>query len=156
MKVNFKNSVEVIALVLMALYGGWMIRGISIPMNNGKHLIYPDISKTGIEVLDEDATFNTIDSILLQAVLYAKADGHFPEFHLIEIPIGASIRQGNILDQYGREIHYAITNNVLEVRSAGRDNCFETDDDIIGVVSLDETGRHIFGKNGTFAYEVEQ
>lgn len=156
MKVNFKNSVVVVAFVLMALYGGWMIRGISIPMNNGKHPRYLDISETGIEVLDENATFNTIDSILLQAMSYAKAVGHFPEFRLIEIPIGASIRQGEISDQYGREIHYVITNNVLEVRSAGKDNCFETDDDVIGVISLDKTGRHIFGKNDSFVYEVEQ
>jgi co-chaperonin GroES (HSP10) len=63
MKVNFKNSVVVVAFVLMALYGGWMIRGISIPMNNGKHPRYPDISETGIEVLDENATFKNGDQL---------------------------------------------------------------------------------------------
>ena len=40
------------------------------------------------------------------------------------------------------------------MRISGR-HIFETDDDIIGVASLNQTGRHIKGKCGTFDYEVE-
>lgn len=156
MKMSFKNLLLFVVLVLIALYGGWVVRGISTSKNSRKQSRCPDVNDVSVSVLDESTTFNTIDSILLQAMSYAKAVGHFPEFRLIEIPIGASIRQGEISDQYGREIHYVITNNVLEVRSAGKDNCFETDDDVIGVISLDKTGRHIFGKNDSFVYEVEQ
>jgi len=156
MKTNFKKLLVFIVLMLIAFYGGWMLRGISMSMNDRKQPQCPDINEMSVDVLDENTTFNTIDSILLQAVSYAKAGGRFPEFRLIEIPIGASIRQGSISDQYGRELHYVITNNVLEVRSAGKDNCFETDDDVIGVISLDKAGRHIFSKNESFVYEVEQ
>ena len=104
---------------------------------------------------DESATFNTIDSILLQAISYRKAKDHYPEFGLIEIPISASIKRGHILDQYGREIRYNVTRDTLEVRSSGKDGVFGTDDDIIGAVSPDQTGRHINGKFETFALEVE-
>ena len=104
---------------------------------------------------DESITFNTIDSILLQAILYSKGKGCYPDFSLIEIPIDTLVKQGRPADQYGRAIRYSVTNDVLNVRSAGRDGLFETDDDIIGTASLNQTGRHIKGKCGTFDYEVE-
>ena len=101
-------------------------------------------------VPDESITFNTIDSILLQAILYSKVKGCYPDFSLIEIPIHTLVKKGCPADQYGRAIRYSATNDVLEVRSAGRDGLFETDDDIVGTISLEQFGRRIIGKYGTF------
>ena len=117
--------------------------------SSSDHVVANDVTS------DESITFNTIDSILLQAILYSKVKGCYPDFSLIEIPIHTLVKKGCPADQYGRAIHYSVTNDVLDVRSAGRDGLFETDDDIIGTASLNQTGRHIKGKYGTFDYEVE-
>ena len=116
-----------------------------------------DNSKNSPEevVPDERPTFNTIDSILLQAISYSKIKGQYPDLSLIEIPIGATVKRGKIADQYGREISYVVTNGCLEVRSSGNDGLFGTDDDIVGIVSLGQSGRRVIGKHETFFCGVE-
>ena len=144
MKRNAVKAIVAVVLMIVAFYGGWLVRGVCF-----SHGATDDV------VPDESSTFNTIDSILLQAILYSKVKGAYPDFSLIEIPIDTLVKKGRPADQYGRAIRYSVTNDVLNVRSAGRDGLFETDDDIIGVASLNQTGRHIKGKCGTFDYEVE-
>ena len=144
MKRNAAKLIAAFVLMIGAFYGGWLVSGMGF-----SHCATDDV------VPDESSTFNTIDSILLQAIMYGKVKGCYPDFSLIEIPIDTLVKYGRPADQYGRAICYSITNDVLYVRSAGRDGLFETDDDIIGVASLNQTGRHIKGKCGTFDYEVE-
>ena len=155
MNVNRVKAIAFVLGVIIAFYGGWQIRGLHFSSNYPNQTDASDYGVTSAASTDESATFNTIDSILLQAISYRKAKDHYPEFGLIEIPISASIKRGHIFDQYGREIRYNVTGDTLEVRSSGKDGVFGTDDDIIGVVSPDQTGRHINGKFETFALEVE-
>ena len=151
MKKKIKQMVMPLILILLSFYGGWQIRelGISedLPCALGR-------DKADDNMSDEKPTFNTIDSILLQAMSYCKANGSYPELNLIEIPIGATINRGRIADQYGRDIRYGVTSAVLEVRSAGKDGLFGTGDDIVGIIPSDKVGRRITSKNETFSYEV--
>lgn len=151
MKTKVEKIIALMISVSLAFYAGWQGRGVYILGNHQGSCSFDNGSMN-----DEDSTFNTIDSILLQAILYSKANGNYPELNLIEIPIGASIKRGKIMDQYGHKIYYGVTNNILEVRSSGKDGRFGTNDDIIGIVPLNKTGRYITGKNATFFHEIDQ
>ena len=155
MKNKIKKSVALTTLILTSFYGGWQIKEISNSMNFLKR---PDPTKSNgawETESDESTTVHTIDSMLLQAISYGKVCGNFPEQKLIEIPIGASVIKGNIADQYGQVIHYAVSNNVLEVRSVGKDGHWGSSDDIVGRVSLDRTWRYITSKDETFSCGIE-
>ena len=41
--------------------------------------------------------------------------------------------QGFLIDAYGRPFRIKISGNAIEVRSAGKDGEFETDDDVLDV-----------------------
>lgn len=72
MKRNVVKSIVAIVLMIVAFYGGWLIRGASLSAHGATDDVVPD----------ESSTFNTIDSILLQAISYRKAKDHYPEFGL--------------------------------------------------------------------------
>ena len=139
-----------VIVITITFFAGWWIGRINI---NTNHIIKQRTSGhccTDNDIVNEDATFNTIDAILLQAIAYSKACGRFPELNLIEIPMTGTVKQGIIADQYGHKIRYSVTKNRLEVRSAGSDGIFGTDDDVVGTMSLEQFGRRIIGKYGTF------
>jgi len=139
-----RNLLIVIALVLSA---DFMLGYLCVHLHTPSKTIFSPEEECHSK---EELSFHIIDSVLVQALAYMKNAGGFPDFAIIEIPYGAAVNDGIIADSFGTKLLYKVSKKKLEVRSAGADRQFGTDDDIIGTVSESMSGRSIYGKSQTF------